>query len=408
MSELLDEKIKKRELLKHMIKSLHEKEAPEAVKKQLQKLLGSVPYGDVVKVEQELIAEGLPQEEIIKLCDLHTEVLKGSIDTEGADKAPPGHPVHTFQQENLALSWEVSSLEKLYKKIEEKDVKDFGELLNDLKQRFNSIYDVDKHYRRKENLLFPFLEKHDITGPPKVMWAKHDETREYIKDALKKLSEISGNNISDFTGILDAMKKASESVSEMIYKEENILLPMCMDTLDNSEWYEIYKQEDEIGYCLFDPADKWIPQGVDVKDDEAETAAGQIVLPSGSFSKKELMLILNTLPVDITFVDKHDTVRYFTQGRERIFDRNRAIIGRKVQFCHPPSSVDTVERILKDFRSGKQNSAKFWITVNERFIYIEYFALRDEDGNYEGTIEVSQDLTEKRKLTSERRLLNYD
>ncbi|HHM23735.1 MAG TPA: DUF438 domain-containing protein, partial [Bacteroidetes bacterium] len=162
----------------------------------------------------------------------------------------------------------------------------------------------------------------------------------------------------------------------------------------------------EIGYCLVAPEERW---EVAVERGEPEITADQerIQLPSGSFTPKELNAILNTIPFDLTFVDKDDTVRYFTEGRERIFARSRAILGRKVQRCHPPSSVHIVERILSDFRSGRENRAAFWINMKGRFIHIEYFALRDENGEYLGTLEVSQDLTEKRKLTGEQRLLNY-
>jgi DUF438 domain-containing protein len=121
----------------------------------------------------------------------------------------------------------------------------------------------------------------------------------------------------------------------------------------------------------------------------------------------ELRTILNTIPFDLTFVGADDTVRYFTQGRERIFARNRAIIGRKVQMCHPPGSVHIVQQILDDFKSGKASRAPFWITLNGRFLHIEYYAVRDEQGTYLGTLEVSQDLTEKRALTGEQRLLSY-
>jgi DUF438 domain-containing protein len=195
----------------------------------------------------------------------------------------------------------------------------------------------------------------------------------------------------------------------MIYKEEQILLPMSLDTLTEEEWYEVYRQSDEIGYCLYDPKVEWRPEtlATGTQGRETEVGSGRIQLPSGSFTVGELTALLNTLPVDITFVDADDTVRYFSQGKHRIFDRNRAILGRKVQLCHPPHSVNIVERILKDFRSGAEDSAAFWIRMNNRFIHIEYFALRDGDGGYLGTLEVSQDLTEKRRLEGEQRLLNY-
>ena len=181
---------------------------------------------------------------------------------------------------------------------------------------------------------------------------------------------------------------------------------MSLDKLTEQEWYEIYKQSVEIGFCLFDPTDKWYPKDVVIKTEDIEKDS-RIQLPSGTMNVTELTTILNTIPFDLTFVDKDDSVRFFTQGKERIFARNRAILGRKVQRCHPPSSVHIVEQILNDFKSGKQDQAAFWINMGGRFIHIEYFALRDENSNYLGTLEVSQDLTEKRKLQGEQRLLSY-
>jgi hypothetical protein len=194
----------------------------------------------------------------------------------------------------------------------------------------------------------------------------------------------------------------------MIGREEEILFPMSLDLLDDKEWFEIHRQTPEIGFCLYDPPVEWWPAGIAAEETAATATVERIALPSGTMTPEELTAIFNTIPFDMTFVDRDDTVRYFTQGRERIFNRNRAILGRKVQFCHPPSSVGTVQKILDDFHAGREKSAAFWITLNGRFIHIEYFALRNAAGEYLGTLEVSQDLTEKRALTGERRLLEYD
>ena len=409
MSELINNSQKRKELLKHMILQLHEGQAPDAVKKQLIQLLGQVPYGEVVEVEQELISEGLPQEEVLKLCDVHTQALKGIIDQEGAREAPPGHPVHTFTQENRALQLKIAALENLFRDIEKSDAQEqVDEIMNSIHTQFNFLTDVEKHYRRKENLLFPYLERYEITGPPTVMWGKHDETRELIKAAIEALAATKDISAEEAKAVIEfVLKPTMTAIEEMIYKEEQILFPMCMDILTDNDWYEIYNQSLEIGFCLYDPVEKWIPEGL---TRPVKTSANKniIKLPSGTFNAEELNVLLNTIPFDMTFVDKNDIVRYFTQGKERIFDRNRAILGRKVQLCHPPASVHVIERILDDFRSGKQDSAAFWITLDEKFIHIEYFAMRNENGDYLGTLEVSQDLTEKRKLEGEKRILDYN
>lgn len=407
MSELLVNERKRKELLKHMIVQLHEGHAPEAIRSQLIRVLGQVPYNEVVEVEQELISEKFPASEILKLCDIHTAALRGQIDHKDAKIAPPGHPVHTFKEENRALLWEVQSLDKLYQSVRNLGSAESPEdLVEQIRIRFNSLTDVEKHYQRKENLLFPFLEKHGLTGPPTVMWGKHDETRELLKAAIEVLEAGQDASAEELTILVETvLKPASDSIEEMIYKEEQILLPMSLDTLTESEWYGVYRQSPEIGFCLYDPIDEWKPSGLPVIEDTSSDE--RIQLPSGNVSVTELNAILNSIPFDLTFVDKDDTVRYFTQGRERIFARNRAIIGRKVQLCHPPKSVHIIQQILKDFRSGKESRAPFWIEMKGRFIHIEYFALRDDEGNYIGTLEVSQDLTEKRQLTGEQRLLSY-
>jgi uncharacterized protein len=408
MSELIDNSQKRKKLLKHMILQLHEGEAPEAIKKQLIKLLGQVPYGEVVEVEQELISEGLPEAEVLKLCDIHTAALKGQIDRSGEKEPPAGHPVHTFKQENIALGWEISSLMSLYEQVAALNENDSAdELVGKIRVHINALMDVEKHYMRKENLLFPFLEKHEITGPPKVMWGKHDETRELLKAAVEALQNAAKINTDEAVALIElVLKPAAESVEEMIYKEENILLPMCLDTLSDEEWNKIYTQSLEIGFCLYDPEVEWRPEGLTIEKQVANKS-DRIQLPSGSFKVNELTSMLNTIPFDLTFVDADDTVRYFTQGRERIFSRNRAILGRQVQLCHPPSSVHIVQQILNDFHAGNKSHASFWINMKGRFISIEYFAMRDKNGEYLGTLEVSQDLTEKRKLEGDQRLLNY-
>ena len=391
-----------------MILQLHEGKAPDEIRGQLVRLLGSVPYNDVVEVEQELIAEGLPEEEVIKLCDIHSQALHGTLDLSQAKTAPPGHPADTFIEENRALQWEIKGLNKLYELISESTTQaELLEILIEIKERFNALMDVEVHYSRKENLLFPFLEKHEITGPSTVMWGKHDQTRDLLKkvmEALAKLDRITPEQMPDL--VENVLKPTSAGIDEMIFKEEQILLPMSLDNLSDTEWYEIYQQSPEIGFCLFDPAHTWKPENL--PDETMETdVKGRVLFPSGSLSAAELTGILNTVPVDMTFVDKDDRVRFFTQGKERIFTRNRAIIGRKVQQCHPMSSVDVVEKILDDFKSGKEEQAAFWIEMNERFIHIEYFAVKDETGDYLGCLEVSQDLTEKRKLEGQQRLLDY-
>jgi DUF438 domain-containing protein len=390
-----------------MILQLHNGDAPDLVRKRLVELLKSIPYDEVVEVEQELISDGLPVEEVLKLCDIHQMVLDGHIDQTGAKQVPEGHPVDTFKKENLELEKVINELEQLFDKV--KDIKDVEvrPWLTKVHTHLNNLMDVDKHYKRKEYLLFPFLEKYEILGPPKVMWGKHDEIRTLLKASIEAVSS-KGNVSPDETATLTELilLPAVKGVSDMISKEEEILLPMSMDKLTDDDWYSVYNQTNEFGYCLFDPQVEWKPAGMATSEITYNTG-NNILLTTGSFNLNEIEALFKTLPIDITLVDKDDKVKFFSLGPDRIFTRNRAIIGRDVRMCHPPSSVHVVEQILEDFKSGNQNSAAFWISMQGRFIYIEYFALRDKEGSYLGTIEFTQDLTNLRKLEGEQRLLSY-
>jgi len=276
-----------------------------------------------------------------------------------------------------------------------------------MRARLNALTDVEKHYLRKEHLLFPYLEKHGITGPPKVMWAKHDEARALLRAALEALAAAPATAAEARAVVALAVRPAASAIRDMIDREENILLPMAQDTLGELEWWEIARQSAEVGFCLVEPREDWRPAAAPAPAVDEPVDSRRIRLPTGTLSAKELEAILNALPLDATFVDAEDRVRYFTHGKDRVFARSRAVLGRKVQFCHPPSSVDTVDRILQGFRSGKQDRAAFWIEQRGRFVHIEYVALRDAAGAYLGCLEVTQDLTAKRALTGEQRLLSW-
>ncbi|HBX45127.1 MAG TPA: DUF438 domain-containing protein, partial [Porphyromonadaceae bacterium] len=189
MSEIIQNSSQRKEMLRHLLLRLHEGEAPDVLRKRLIEVLRSIPYNEVVEVEQELINSGaLSENEILEFCDLHTAVLDGSIDLEDAKTIPPGHPVDTFKKENEALKAEVNKLVSLFNGISSLSEDHLPGYILQLRTGFNNLWDVDKHYKRKEYLLFPYLEKHLITGPPKVMWGKHDEIRSLLKNASEALA----------------------------------------------------------------------------------------------------------------------------------------------------------------------------------------------------------------------------
>ena len=408
MSELIDNSSERKRKLKELILRLHEGEAQEKVRHDLLSTLSQIPYGEVVEVEQELISEGLPEEEVLRLCDAHSAVLHGNVDLSGASQVPEGHPVDVLIRENKELRRVAGEIEDIISGISygsgplpESDIYRLLAL-------FNSLWDADKHYQRKEYLIFPYLERQGITGPPKVMWGKHDEIRELIKGSIELL-RTGGITREEMTASAEIiLLPAVRGVRDMTAKEEEILLPMTLDNLTEADWYAIQKQSLEIGYCLYDPVVMWQPSWAgDDALHEMNRTGDTIQLPSGSFTLEELLAILNRLPVDMTFVDRNDKVKYFSQGEERIFQRNRAILNRDVRHCHPPASAHIVDRIIEDFKSGKASRAPFWIKAGGKMIHIEYFALRNEKGEYLGTLEVSHNISVYRDLEGEQRILSY-
>lgn len=408
MSELINNSHRRKEKLKALLLKIHHGGSEESVRNELLLSLSQIPYGEVVEVEQELIAEGLPEEEILDLCDAHSAVLEGRVDLSALKPVADGHPIDVFRKENEEIRKLTNAIFALISEINRETEADISDKITKLRGLFNTLFDVDKHYQRKEYLLFPYLEKAGITGPPKVMWGKHDEIRDLIKGSIEVLQTTEMTN-EEFGAVAEiVLTIAATAAKEMITKEEEILFPMSLDVLTEADWYEISKQSLEIGYCLYDPQVDWKPEWAEEQSINASQKSGSHVqLPSGSFSAEEIMAILNTLPVDITFVDKDDKVKYFSQSAERIFQRNRAILNRDVRHCHPPASAHIVDKIIDDFKSGRQRRAPFWINMGPKMIHIEYFALRNDKGEYLGTLEVSHNVTPYRELEGEQRILSY-
>ncbi len=248
------------------------------------------------------------------------------------------------------------------------------------------------------------------------MWGVDDEIRALIKNAASAVSHWPANHLSPET-IADHITQAVDKTREMVFKEEHILLPMSLEKLSSDEWRQIAADSREIGFYLISPPPAWPDAAGQTaageekpessgKDSEKQAAYGNIKLPSGTFTIDSLTAMLNTVPFDMTFVDHDDRVSFFSQGRERIFDRNLSIIGRKVVNCHPPASMHIVEQILSDFKSGRREQADFWIQMGPKYVLIRYYAVRDDQGQYLGTLEVTQDIAPIKAIEGEKRLLD--
>ena len=401
----IDTKEARQEVLKDIIRELHQGGKLEDQKKRFAELLKDVSPTEISEMEQNLIEEGLPEDEIKRLCDVHVQVFKESLEGQPLPAAIPGHPLHTLTAENRALEKILEELKGLLDRLSAAEGgAGLESLRSDLRSTLDRLAAVEKHYLRKENQLFPLLETRGVGGPSKVMWAIHDDIRAMLRD---------------FRGLLDTEKaseliavgrRLAEMMSDMIYKEEKILLPMSLETLNDEDWARVKKGEEEIGYAWVTPGTEWKPtvKAAELPPlPELHRPAASLPLDTGGLTPEQVNLLLKNLPADVTFVDETDTVRYYSVGAERIFPRSPAVIGRKVQNCHPPDSVHMVKRILEAFRAGRRDVAEFWIQLEGRFIQIRYFAVRDGEGHYKGCLEVSQDVTAIRELRGEQRLLDW-
>ncbi|MGI6238229.1 MAG: DUF438 domain-containing protein [Christensenellales bacterium] len=395
MSREINNREYRQGVLRDLIAQLHDGRTVEEVKGRFEEVFGGVSAQEIAQAEQALIEGGVPVTEVQRLCDVHAAVFKGSIEEIHASVDPsaiPGHPADVLKRENRAI-------EKLLGEIRALATALPG-ARDALAAKFAALSEIDKHYSKKENLMFPYLEQYGITAPPKVMWGVDDEIRGEIKSIRATLDS------ADAAQLRGAIEGIVQKIADMIFKEESILLPMLAEHLTADEWARIAGDTAEIGYCLIDAPPAWTGETGVADDLPAQATPGEIVLPTGKLTVQELTRMLDTLPFDITFVGKDDTVRYFSQGPERVFPRTKTVIGRQVSNCHPPASVHIVEKIVEDFKTGRKDHEDFWIPMGDKFILIRYFAVRDEAGAYLGVLEVTQNIRPIQAIAGEKRLVS--
>ncbi|NLE22521.1 MAG: DUF438 domain-containing protein [Actinobacteria bacterium] len=387
-----------------IVKDLHAGKTVEEVKPRFEELIRDVEATEIAAMEQKLIEGGVPDTEVKRLCDVHVQVFADALADHAPIAVPPGHPLDTFRRENQALLQVTASLRKVAEAIgEPPDGAAWGRLKGALSDTVERLAEVDKHYLRKENQLFPFLEEHGVEGPSKVMWAIHDDIRDLMKQARQTIAE------DDAKLAVSTCLALAKMVDDMVTKEERVLHPMSMDTLSDAEWARIRAGEGEIGYAFIADVPEWPAARAEAGGAGAPAGAadgGLLALHTGGLSLEELNLVLGVLPIDFQYVDEHDKVRFYSEGH-RIFPRSPGVIGRKVQNCHPPASVHKVQQIIDAFRSGEKDVAEFWIEMQGKFLHIRYFAVRDEAGSYRGVVETVQDVTGIRALEGQRRLLDW-
>jgi DUF438 domain-containing protein len=393
------------EVLKDIIRDLHAGEDIDVLHRRFAELVKDLGPTEIPEMEQRLIEEGMPESEIKRLCDVHVQVFQASLDTQPPPQTLPGHPLHTLMAENRALEERLLDFESHLAALKAAPPMDFPrDLREGLLARWDALGEIEKHYLKKENQLFPLLEDRNVSGPSKVMWAIHDDVRAHWKELGGYLREGKRDEA------LAMARQVMTEIRDMISKEEKILFPMTLEVLTEADWARVKNGEEVVGYAWITPGAEWKPAAAPSAPPTAgggyARPAAAIALDTGALTPEIINLVLKHLPLDVSFVDEDDTVRYYSDSAERIFSRSPAIIGRKVQNCHPPASVHVVEKILRSFKDGTRDTAEFWITLRGKFIHIRYIAVRGPDRAYRGCLEVSQDVTAIRTLGGQKRLLD--
>ena len=377
--------------LEDIIKKLHAGHTVDQVRGEFQEVFGQVSAEEISHAEQSLINEGMPVEEVQRLCDVHASIFEGSIEDihSSLPLEVPGHPAHTLKATNRALRKMLSEMRALLPLSDE--VSRIA-----LRQKTQRLLGIDSHYKIKENLFFPYMEKYGVTAPPKVMWGVDDEIRAELKSAAAQLAK----------GETGELEKALTRVEDMAFKEDNILLPILVENLHEDEWKQIAQDAHEFGFFLLGAPPAFPLSGRAPSPVNAAAPGDGVTLPTGSFTAVELAAVLNTLPLDMTFVDKDNKVRFFSQGKERAFPRTVSVLGRDVSNCHPPASVHIVEKIVDDLRAGRKDNEDFWIKLGEQLVHIRYFAVRGKKGEYLGVLETTQNIAPLKLIEGEKRLMS--
>lgn len=392
--------------LKAYLARLGKGEDLESVRTDFVRNFKEVEASDIMQAEQEMIREGTPLSEVQRLCDLHSALFHGSTIEEKIANAEkeveaslmrqqvqaelqkkeafpqkdytnknaqaekmasiPGHPLYMFTRENEALS----GLLREYKETKDPSL-------------LSGIRELSVHYAKKGDLLYPLLKvKYGVSGPSDVMWTVDDE----IRDELGTLTKQKEHNEQWYEKV-DAVLLRAE---EMIYKEQNILFPICAVNFTTEEWYGIYRDAKDYAVCFGVEKEMWA-DAEEAKPVETVLATDEIVMPGGHLTLEQLTAMLNTIPMEITFVDAENINRFFNEG-EKVFKRPGMAIDREVFSCHPPKIEPMVRQIIDDFRNNRRDYVPVWMEKGGRTMLVKYMAVRDKDGKYIGTMELVQDM----------------
>lgn len=370
------------------------------------------PY-EIALAEQELKTfdeDECRKEDIQQMMELFQDVLDRS-----RPDLPDDHPIMCYLREN-------DEMRRLLKQVEE--LAQYPVIKNQWLELYDELHKFRLHLSRKQNQLYSILERKGFDRPTTTMWLLDDFIRDEIRDARRLLEEDKDDEFIAMQPTVVA------DVLDLMQKEETVLYPTSLAMIRPAEFEEMKSGDREIGFAWI-RVGKEAPKADTPKEAVPATAAAGFAnelagllgkygfgggstpgalleVATGQMTLEQINLVYKHMPVDFSYVDENEIVRFYTDTDHRVFPRSKNVIGRDVKNCHPRTSVHLVEEIIEKFRRGEQNEVDFWINKPGLFIYIYYVAVRDEEGRFRGVLEMMQDCTRIRSLEGSRTLLSWD
>ncbi len=395
MSEFTNNALKRAQDLSRFMQGLIDGESGAELVKKYKLITENFVPVDVLAAFDLMFEQDIDIEDLKTASNKLFNILYKTLSSYPAIEPKADSFIHFLILDNQAIDKQLISIKPLIREINKEPS---AELRNSIANAFRALQKIDLHYTVKENVLFPVLEKEwENHQCLKLMWSFHDDIRKNIKATIDCL-EVDNFDLQYFNKISSLV---FFNVKTIIFREEKVLFPLMKENIEIDVLEDMLRQTHEMGLPFVET--KYMAKS----DVQSSENVKTIKLSTGEVSIQHLEMIFKHLPVDITYVDENDTVVFYSDPPHRIFPRTSSVIGRKVQNCHPPESVEVVEKIVDSFRKGEKDEASFWIHMGPKFVLIKYFAVRDEDKKFKGTLEVSQEISEIQKLEGDRRLLDW-
>ncbi|MEM4003386.1 MAG: DUF438 domain-containing protein [Ignisphaera sp.] len=420
---------RKIEVVKSLLKAIHRGESMEELKKRFGEVIAQISPFEIPLIEQQIVAEGIPIDDILKLCDLHVALFREYLAGRELSGVPRGHPVDLFMKEN---EWVLKQAEALglYSSmlLRVHSSEEAVGYLQGLLATAERLRVLRSHYRKIQMLVFPYLERRGIIAVPRVLWGREDQIVVKLRRFFEEARRVQGSrSIEDIRRLGELGVDIARDVSELVFRENKILLPATWALFSEGEWSAIAKIADSMGWIIdvkdreWSPREKPVlphelkvaiePQQIEKLPPEFRDAAlkggikpdayeireeGDIDLETGYLSIEEIRELIKTLPLEITYADKNDRVTFFSESKldRRGFIRTKTILSRRVEFCHPPRLEKLVRSTIDELKAGRTSYREYWTRIGDRIVRVLIAAVRNNKGEYLGAVEIVEDFTD--------------